>query len=257
MPKPPPTSSTRWHQERWRSRHGINLAFGENGKVALVVTDKGTYPADIVTLCVNFKPNSALYEDADFTVPPNRALVVNHHQETSKPGVYAIGDALPASTTQKTASAPTSLWPPTQSVPAWATAAADTALESRGGNDSSGICIYSFKMVSTGLAQGAALKAGYNAEISDYTKVQKAIFIETSNPEFTVRIVYDTTTRRLLGAQVASTYDMSADIHMFSLVPQEHLTIDRRALTDIFFLPPFNQPYNYYRMVSYQAVLKG
>lgn len=112
-------------------------------------------------------------------------------------------------------------------------------------------------MVSTGLAQGAALKAGYNAEISDYTKVQKAIFIETSNPEFTVRIVYDTTTRRLLGAQVASTYDMSADIHMFSLVPQEHLTIDRRALTDIFFLPPFNQPYNYYRMVSYQAVLKG
>lgn len=92
MPKPSPTSSTRWHQERWRSRHGINLAFGENGKVALVVTDKGTYPADIVTLCVNFKPNSALYEGADFTVPPNRALVVNHHQETSKPGVYAIGN---------------------------------------------------------------------------------------------------------------------------------------------------------------------
>ena len=99
--------------------------------------------------------------------------------------------------------------------------------------------------------------ADYNAVISDYTKVQKATFIETSNLEFTVRIVYDTTTRRLLGAQVASTYDMPADIHMFSLVPQEHLTIDRRALTDIFFLPPFNQPYNYYRMVSYQAVLKG
>lgn len=47
----------------------------------------------------------------------------------------------------------------------------------------------------------------------------------------------------------------SAGIHMFSLAIQEGLTIDRLALLDIFFLPHFNQSYNYYTMATYSAVL--
>ena len=54
---------------------------------------------------------------------------------------------------------------------------------------------------------------------------------------------------------MASTYDMSAGIHMISLAIQEGITIDRLALLDIFFLPHFNQPYNYYTMAGYQALL--
>ena len=85
--------------------------------------------------------------------------------------------------------------------------------------------------------------------------MQKATFIETENPEVTIRVVFDGTTRKVLGAQMASTYDMSAGIHMFSLAIQEGITIDRLALLDIFFLPHFNQPYNYYTMAGYQALL--
>lgn len=85
--------------------------------------------------------------------------------------------------------------------------------------------------------------------------MQKATFIETENPEVTIRVVYDGTTRRVLGAQMASAYDMSAGIHLFSLAIQEGITIDRLALLDIFFLPHFNQPYNCYTMAGYQALL--
>ena len=38
---------------------------------------------------------------------------------------------------------------------------------------------------------------------------------------------------------------ISMTIHMFSLAIQEHVTIDKLALTDLFFLPHFNKPYNY------------
>ena len=52
---------------------------------------------------------------------------------------------------------------------------------------------------------------------------------------------------------MASTWDMSMGIHMFSLAIQEKVTVDRLALTDLFFLPHFNQPYNYITMAAISA----
>ena len=52
---------------------------------------------------------------------------------------------------------------------------------------------------------------------------------------------------------MASTYDLSMGIHMFSLAIQEHVTIDRIKLLDIFFLPHFNKPYNYITMAALSA----
>ena len=77
--------------------------------------------------------------------------------------------------------------------------------------------------------------------------------METTNPNVKLKIVYDRNTRVIVGAQMASTYDMSMGIHMFSLAIQEKVTIDKLKLLDIFFLPHFNQPYNYITMVALSA----
>ena len=42
-------------------------------------------------------------------------------------------------------------------------------------------------------------------------------------------------------------------IHMFSLAIQEKVSIDKLKLLDIFFLPHFNQPYNYITMACLKA----
>ena len=68
-----------------------------------------------------------------------------------------------------------------------------------------------------------------------------------------IRIVYEKGSRRILGMQCASTYDMSSLNHMFSLAIQEEITIDKLKLLDIFFLPHFNQPYNYITMAALGA----
>jgi pyruvate/2-oxoglutarate dehydrogenase complex dihydrolipoamide dehydrogenase (E3) component len=74
------------------------------------------------------------------------------------------------------------------------------------------------------------------------------------NHRVKLRIVYDKKTRRILGAQMASRNDISMGIHLFSLAIEEKLTIDRLKLLDIFFLPHFNQPYNYITMAALSAV---
>ena len=77
--------------------------------------------------------------------------------------------------------------------------------------------------------------------------------MEKNNDEVQVRIVYDENTRIILGAQMASHYDISMGIHMFSLAIQEQTTIEKLALLDLFFLPHFNQPYNYITMATLSA----
>ena len=52
---------------------------------------------------------------------------------------------------------------------------------------------------------------------------------------------------------MASYEDISMGIHMFSLAIEEGITIDKLKLLDIFFLPHFNQPYNYITMAALTA----
>ncbi|WP_313017648.1 H2O-forming NADH oxidase [Acetoanaerobium noterae] len=240
--------------------HGIKLAFGEkvlelkgDTKVKEVVTDKGTYKADMVVLSIGFRPNNELGKDK-LELFRNGAYVVNKNQETSIKDVYAIGDC--ATVYDNSIQDTNYIALATNAVRSGIVAAHNaggTALESAGVQGSNGICIYDLKMVSTGLTLAKAKSLGIDALATDYDDLQKPEFIESENPSVKIRIVYDKNTRVILGAQMASTYDMSMGIHMFSLAIQEKVTIDKLALTDIFFLPHFNKPYNYITMAAISA----
>ena len=108
-------------------------------------------------------------------------------------------------------------------------------------------------MVYTGLTLEKAKRFGYNAAVTEYTDLQKPEFIEHDNHEVKIKIVYDKDSRVILGAQIASKEDISMGIHLFSLAIQEKVTIEKLALTDIFFLPHFNKPYNYITMAALSA----
>jgi len=108
-------------------------------------------------------------------------------------------------------------------------------------------------MVSTGITYTKAKALGYDAAVTDYEDTQKPAFIEHDNYKVKIRIVYDKTTRVILGAQMCSEYDISMAIHLFSLAIQEQVTIDRLKLTYILFLPHFNKPYNYFTMAALGA----
>ena len=109
-------------------------------------------------------------------------------------------------------------------------------------------------MVSTGLTEEKAKRFGFNPAVVESTDLQKAAFMEDENEDVTIKIVYDKDTRKVLGAQMVSRdISISMAIHMFSLAIQEHVTIDKLALTDLFFLPHFNKPYNYITMAALTA----
>jgi len=246
--------------DRLLSDHGIKLHFMEivkeiegGDRVKEIKTDKGRYQVDMVIMAIGFKPNTALAKDSLETLP-NGAYRVNKKQETSKKDVYAIGDC--ASVYSNAIENSSYIALATNAVRSGVVAGHNvcgTALESAGVQGSNGICIYDYKMVSTGLNTKAAEKAGFSPVSTQFEDLQKPGFIKENNNKVKLRIVYDKNTRRVLGAQMASYQDISMGIHMFSLAIEEKVTIDKLKLLDIFFLPHFNQPYNYITMAALTA----
>lgn len=240
--------------------HGIKVVYDEmvtaiegDDEVEAVVTNKGRYDSDMVIFAIGFKPNNSLGKDT-LKLFNNGAYVVNKNQETSEKDVYAIGDC--ATVYNNATQDIDYIALATNAVRSGIVAAHNacgTSLESIGVQGSNGIRIWDLNMVSTGLTLQKAKAHGYDAISTDYEDLQKPAFVEEGNEKVKIKIVYDAKTRRILGAQLASEYDISMGIHMFSLAIQEQVTIDKLKLFDVFFLPHFNQPYNYITMAAITA----
>ena len=240
--------------------HGIKLAYGQTvkavegeGKVERIVTDKETFDVDMVIMAVGFRPNTALGA-GKIELFRNGAFLVDKKQETSIPGVYAVGDC--ATIYDNSLGKMSYIALASNAVRSGIVGAYNATgheLEGIGVQGSNGINIYDLKMVSTGLTLEKAKAAGYNAVETGFNDLQKPEFIKHNNHEVAIRIVFDKDTRVILGAQMASHEDISMGIHLFSLAIQEKVTIDKLALTDIFFLPHFNKPYNYITMAALTA----
>lgn len=239
--------------------HGIDVHFGERAqeyrgtsKVESVVTNKGEYPVDLVINAIGFLPNNYLGKD-HLELFRNGAYFVDNHQQTSDPSVYAVGDCatIYSNALEKT----TYIALATNAVRSGIVAGHNVGgnrLDATGVQGSNGISIFGLNMVSTGMSVTAAKKNGFDVLYTDFEDLQKPGFMK-ENAEVKLRIVYDANNRRVLGAQMCSAADISMGIHMFSLAIEQKVTIDQLKLLDIFFLPHFNQPYNYITMAALNA----
>ena len=241
------------------SAAGVETHFGEkvleykgNGRVSSIVTESGEYPADLVINAIGFVPNNALGKD-HLELWKNGAYSVDKYQQTSDPDVYAVGDC--ATIYSNALRDKTYIALASNAVRTGIVAGHNiggTKLEGAGVQGSNAICVFGRKLASTGLSLNAAKKAGLDVEYTDYEDTQRPAFMK-ENADVKIRIVYEKSTRRVVGAQLSSTEDISMAIHMFSLAIEEGVTIDKLKLLDIFFLPHFNKPYNYITMAALNA----
>ena len=240
-------------------KNGVQLAFGERvqkisgtQRVEKIVTDKNEYEADMAVLAVGFRPNASLGGDR-LERFRSGAYRVNREQRTNLPDVYAIGDC--ATVFDNATGDVNYIALASNAVRSGIIAARNACggrVETEGVQGSNGISIWGLNMVSTGLSLEKARRCGLDVCYTDFEDYQKPRFMN-HNEKVKIRIVYRRDNRAIVGAQMASRYDISMGIHLFSLAIQEKVTIDRLKLLDLFFLPHFNQPYNYLTMVALRA----
>ncbi len=239
--------------------NNITMKFGQQvvsfdgvSKVTSVETVKETIPTDMVIWAVGFRPNNLIGRD-DLDLFRNGAFLVNERQETSITDVYAIGDC--ATVKDNSIDGTNYIALATNAVRSGVIAGHNvcgTTLETQGVQGSNAISVFGLNLISTGLTKRKAEELGMDVLVSDYSDLQRAGFMK-ENYNVDLRIVFNKNNRRILGAQISSEEDVSMIIHMFSLAIQEGVTIDKLKLLDIFFLPHFNQPYNYITMAALTA----
>lgn len=230
---------------------GVKLALGEkvtkfegsDGKVQKVVTDKGEYDADLVILCIGFKPNTSLLKD-QVDMLGNGAIIVDEYMRTSKEDVFAAGDnsAIIYNPTGEHRYIPLA----TNAV-RMGTIAAKNLVEEKakymGTQGTSGIKIYNHNISSSGLTEDAAKETDLDFETVTVKENYRPEFMPT-HEEASLKVVYEKGSRRILGAQIISDADLTQYMNTMSVVIQNKMTLDELAYTDFFFQPHYNKPWN-------------
>ena len=171
--------------------HGIELHFGElvqeykgHEKVESIVTAKGEYSADLVINAIGFRPNNSLAKD-ELELFANGAYLVDRHQQTSNPDVYAVGDC--ATIYSNALQDTTYIALATNAVRTGIVAGENIggkAIESPGVQGSNGISIFGYNMVSTGYSVEAAAKFGLDVKHTDFEDTQKPAFMRENDKGF-------------------------------------------------------------------------
>ena len=241
--------------------HGAKLALGEkvvrfeevNGKVSKVVTDQGSYEADLVILSVGFRPNTEMFK-GQLAMLPNGAIQVDSYMRTSHSDVVAAGDCC---SVMYNPTGEISYIPLATNAVRMGTLAGINLVENRiahpGTQGTSGIKVFENNIASTGLTEEEARRKGIN--------VDSVTIVDNYRPEFmptfeavTLKVIYHAENKQILGAQIHSKADLTQSINTLSVCIQNKMTVTDLAFIDFFFQPHFNKPWNFLNTAGLQAI---
>jgi len=216
-------------------------SFQGNGKVRAVVTNRGVLPADMVVMGIGVKPNVALARSAGLELGETGAIRVDEAMRTSDPDIYAAGDCVECRDI---------LTGRPCYVPLGSTANKQgrvAAVNICGGNDvfpgvlGSTICkVFDYCVARTGLTETTAREWGYEVTSVLAPAPDRANYMPTARL-LLLKIVVDSRSRRLLGAQAVGPGTGDKRIDVAAMAITAGMTVDQVANADLCYAPPYSE----------------
>lgn len=228
------------------NKSGISLRLQEmvqeiqgNEFATAVKTDKGLYEADLVVLAIGVRPATEFLKDSGIALAKNGAIIIDREMRTNIHDIYAAGDCAEVYSKIKEENA---------FIPLGTTA--NKCGRIAGGNilgkhdkyvgtlGSAAIKVLDLELARTGLSEKEAKDLSY-----DYSKVfVKAADHPAYYPNPTpiwIKIIYETRSRRILGAQAIGNKGVVLRIDMFAIAIHNNMTTGELGMTDLCYAPPF------------------
>jgi NADPH-dependent 2,4-dienoyl-CoA reductase/sulfur reductase-like enzyme/rhodanese-related sulfurtransferase len=212
----------------------------DEGNVVSVVTDRGEIPADFVLVAVGVKPNVKLAKDSGLAIGDLGGILIDEAMKTSDPDIYAGGDCVEQVGL---------VHGKRVAIPMGSTANKHGRVigtNVAGGSDRfSGVCgtaivkIFDYTAAATGLSETAARKAGFNVETILSPSPDKAHFYPGAKT-IAIKLVADTKSRRLLGAQIVGPGDVDKRVDVAAVALGFGATVDQVANFDLGYAPPYS-----------------
>jgi NADPH-dependent 2,4-dienoyl-CoA reductase/sulfur reductase-like enzyme/rhodanese-related sulfurtransferase len=228
-------------------RHKVNLRLSErleriegNSTVEQVVTDQGTYPADLVLVAVGVRPAVKLAREAGLKLGETGAIEVNAYMQSSDPDIYAAGDCAECTDylTNKKVYVP---------LGSTANKHGRVVANNIAGHEeqfpgilgSLAVKVFDLNIARTGMSSRDAQLIGLKPESIVVSAPDFAHLYPGSNP-IVIKLIAERTSRKILGAQVAGpgVVDKRADV--IATAVSLGATVDQLAQLDLCYAPPFS-----------------
>ena len=205
--------------------------------VESVVTDRGSYPADIVVLSIGVVPNTRFLQGIDKL--GNGAIVTDRAMHTSVRDVFAAGDCA-------------SVWHAVLDAPAYLALGTNANKQGRLAGDSmmgketrfdralgtTMVRCMKIELAKTGLSEKEAQKAGLPCKTATVVTRSHARYYPDPSM-LTIKLCYRADNHILLGAQLMGEKEAALRIDIFAVAVDRKMTTEELGLADLGYAPPF------------------
>ena len=229
-------------------KHGVKLMLGhtvegfveQDSGVNVLLKDFAPLHADMVVLAIGVTPESTLAKEAGLALGIKGSILVNGRMETSKPDIYAVGDAVQVKhfvTEQDTLIALAGPANKQGRIAADNICGGDSHY--LGSQGSSVIKVFDMTAASTGINETNAKKAGISVDTVILSPMSHAGYYP-GGKVMTMKVVFEKETYRLLGAQIVG-YD-GVDKRIDVLATAIHAGMNATELKDLdlAYAPPYS-----------------
>lgn len=204
-------------------------------------------PADLVLLSVGVRPDLALARSAGLEMGPSGGVLVDDHLRTTDPDIYAAGDMVEVvqRVSNRRVRVPLA-GPANRQGRIAASNALGIAMRYSGALGTSVVKIFEGTAAMTGLSEKAAREAGIDVGVAVIHKDHHAGYYPGAE-ELSLKLVYDRSTSRLLGAQAFGRAGVDKRIDVLATALHGKLTLEDLAELDLAYAPPYssaNDPIN-------------
>ncbi len=231
----------------------VKFIANKSGHLTSIETDKGTYEVEMAIVAIGFKPTvEILAGKVDLT--PQKALIVNEYFQTSDPDIYGIGDCI--AQYYNPDKCLKSIMLASNAVRSGVIAALNVLNNNQtkfdGIQGANAIHVFGWTLAGVGLTEEQA-----KSPSCAHRNIGAILIEDYDKPEFIAerkkvwfKVVYDKTTKEIVGAQIASQANHAYEMYMLSLAIQKKVKIDELGFIDTYFLPHLNNPINFITKVT-------
>jgi NADPH-dependent 2,4-dienoyl-CoA reductase/sulfur reductase-like enzyme len=213
----------------------------DGGRVAAVVTDARTLPADLVVLGLGVRPNTALAEAAGIPLGPDtRGIVTDRRMHTSLEGIWAAGDCVESF--HRVSRRPVVIALGTHANKQGRVAGINlgggyATFPGVVGTAVSKIC--GIEIARTGLSEAEARRAGLEFDSVVVESTTRAGYYPGAKPMKT-KIIAERRSGRLLGAQIVGEEGAAKRIDVLAVALWNEMTVEEMTGLDLSYAPPFS-----------------
>jgi NADPH-dependent 2,4-dienoyl-CoA reductase/sulfur reductase-like enzyme len=226
----------------------------ESGLARAVVTDEGSYPADLVVLGLGVRPNSDLARDAGLRIGTTKGIEVDDTMRTpTHEQVYAAGDCI--QTRNRITGHPMAI-----ALGTHANRQGRVAGTNIGGRPArfDGVIgtavtkVGNCEIGRTGLSTKEAEQAGYSIETTLVESTVKAGYYPDAG-KLAVKLLTEKHTQRMLGGQIVGGPGSAKRIDVLATAIWTQLTAAEFASVDISYAPPFSPVFDAVALAARKA----